>query len=438
MRQGLTKINILLIAIVFSALQIQVNSQSFYLADAKRTGCYKGSLEPAPQVTWTFKTRGKVFSSPVIYKSLLYIGSNDSCLYALDKNTGERMWKFKTNGVISSSAAVFNDVVYINSFDGFVYALNAENGKLIWKFDTGGEKVFQSVNMHGVKTDGKVVDDPWDMYLSSPVVNKNTVYVGSGNGTFYALDIKSGKPAWTFKTNGVIHTSPALSGDSVYFASWDSYIYALNATTGKEYWKFKTGIDTVNYNQVGFQASPVISGKMLYIGCRDANMRAIDRLTGKLVWQYPTSGSWVVGSAAVYKNRVYFGTSDTHRLLSLDAATGKVIFDQSVKTYVFSTPAIAGDKLYVGTFGGFLYEMDCNTGKTRSVFRTSASEEKGKIYLNNDSTTNSAKVFANPTWEGMVQAVDYLYSLGSVMSSPAISEDLIYFGSTDGYVYALK
>ena len=56
-------------------------------------------------------------------------------------------------------------------------------------------------------------------------------------------------------TGDVIHSSPAYADQTVYFGSWDSYLYALNAADGKLKWKFKTGIDTVYYNQVGFQST---------------------------------------------------------------------------------------------------------------------------------------------------------------------------------------
>jgi len=427
-------------AIALICLNIHlVHGQSCYRGNPKHTGCYESAgLSHNLKVAWKFSTHGKVFSSPVVYKSTVFIGSSDSCLYAIDKTNGNLLWKFKTSGSISSSAAALNNIIYINSFDGYVYALNAENGKLVWKFDTGGEKIFRARNLHGVNTEGKIVEDPWDMYLASPVVDKDKVYAGSGNGNFYALNNKDGRLAWKFQTNGVIHSSPAISGDSVYFASWNSYIYALNANTGKEYWKFKTGIDTVYFNQVGFQSSAAISGTMLYIGCRDANMRAIDRFTGKLKWSYSTKGSWIIGAPAIYDNHIYFGTSDSYRLLKLNATTGSVVFDKLAKSYIFSSPAIAGNKLYVGTFGGFLYEMDCSTGKTRWIFQTIGSKGNATIYLNSDSTINDKKIFTNSTWNGMLQGLDRLYSLGSILSSPAISENKIYFGGTDGFVYALE
>ena len=417
----------------------QNHSSTCYRGNASHTGYYQGDGPSAqPKLAWKFKTGGKVFSSPVLYHTTIFVGSDDNCVYALSSKDGHVIWKFTTDGRVSSSAAVCNDVVYINSFDGFLYALNAKDGSLLWKFDMGGDKVFSASNLHGIPTNGKMVDDPWDMYLSSPTVNNGMVLAASGNGSCVAIDAKSGKLVWKFQTGGVIHASSAVSGDSVYIASWDSYIYAINSKDGKEYWRFKTGTDSVYHNQVGFQSSPVIDGKMLYIGCRDAHLYALDRFSGKQIWSYSTNGSWIISSPAVYNENVYFGTSDTYRIISLNASNGNVVFDKKVKSYVFSSPSLANNKLFVGGFSGFLYEVDLATQKIRTIFRTDGSTISGNEYMNADSTLNTNKIFSEPSWDGMLKGVEKLYSMGSILSSPLIDGDRIYFGSTDGFIYALE
>lgn len=82
------------------------------------------------------------------------------------------------------------------------------------------------------KTEGKI--------FSSPISQNGTVYIGSEDGYFYAVDEKSGNPKWKFKTNGAVHSSVSLYNDIVYFGSFDGYYYAVNTKTGKEIWRFKT------------------------------------------------------------------------------------------------------------------------------------------------------------------------------------------------------
>ena len=96
--------------------------------------------------------------------------------------------------------------------------------------------------------------DPFDVYLSSPVVWNGTVYFGSGDGNVYALNALSGAMQWKFQTGDVVHASPAISAGRLYIGSWDSYFYALDATTGKQLWRFKTGEDPKIHNQVGIHS----------------------------------------------------------------------------------------------------------------------------------------------------------------------------------------
>ena len=430
---------ILTIAVLTSCTgrQTVMPSASFH-GNPQHTGFFTASgPERLHGMKWKFETRGRVFSSPVIWKDNLYIGSDDSTFYALDAQKGTLLWKYKTGGRVSSSAAVFDDKVYFVSFDGYAYCLSANTGTEIWKFRTAGEKVFSAPGIHGVPEKDRPLDDPWEMFLSSPVVAEGKVYFGSGSGMFYALDCNTGALQWEYKTGDVIHASPAYADSTVYVGSWDSYLYALQASTGDLRWKFKTGIDTVIYNQVGFQSSPAIAGGTVYTGCRDAHVYAIDAQTGQMKWKYYNNGSWVISTPAVHSDTLYFTTSDTHKLIALKASNGKEIYTGNCKTYAFSSPALATGMVYVGNFGGSLMAFAAKSGLPVWEFRTPAAAANTDSILNATGEFNFLKIFRENTYKGMQDAVNTIYSLGSVVSSPAVFNGTVYFGSTDGYVYAL-
>ena len=81
--------------------------------------------------------------------------------------------------------------------------------------------------------------DPFDVFLSSPVVATGLVYFGSGDGHVYAVAADTGVLRWRFKTGNVVHASPALANGLLYVGSWDSYFYALDAKSGAQRWRFK-------------------------------------------------------------------------------------------------------------------------------------------------------------------------------------------------------
>ena len=66
----------------------------------------------------------EVYSSPAVANGVVYVGSEDYKLYALDVVTGARKWSYATGSFIESSPAVANGMVYIVSSDHNVYAFH--------------------------------------------------------------------------------------------------------------------------------------------------------------------------------------------------------------------------------------------------------------------------------------------------------------------------
>ena len=205
-----------------------------------------------------------------------------SILYALELASGTQKWKFKTTeGPRRLFAAVENGVVYFGSYDGNFYAVDAATGQLKWKFATPGERRFAAKHLHGSLPAGETMPDPFDCYLSSPVVSGARFILAAVTATSTRWTLVPETVSWKFQTGDVVHASPAISDGMLFVGSWDSYFYALDAATGKEKWKFKTGEDHEIYNQVGIQSSAAVADGIVYFGCRDSNLYALDARHGR-------------------------------------------------------------------------------------------------------------------------------------------------------------
>src|SRR6185437_13291384 len=206
---------------------------------------------------------------------------------------------------------------------------------------TCGEKHPGAKGLWGMTPKDLYMDDQYDFYLSSPVLKFNdhhlTVYFGSGDSNLYALDAHTGKKKWSFKTNGVIHTSPALNNNTLYFGSWDTYLYAVDAVSGHLKWKFKTGDQPVIHLMEGIQSSPTCYGGYVYFGCRDGNFYSLNASTGKLLWKIGLKGSWMITTASAKDGMVYISTSDTYLFIALDAKTGAEKFRFKANGYIYSS-----------------------------------------------------------------------------------------------------
>lgn len=413
--------------------------EAMFRGNPQHTGVYSGAGVPQfTKVKWQFHTNGQILSSPAVAGDTLYVGSSDHFLYALNLAAGTVKWKFKTESRITSSPAVSFGVVYFGSFDSNFYAVDAATGKLKWKFQTSGERRFAATHLHGAEPAAETMPDPFDFYLSSPVVSNGTVYFGSGDDNIYALDAGSGNLKWKFKTGDVVHASPAISGGTLFVGSWDSYFYALDAATGKEKWRFKTGEDAKIHNQVGIQSSAAVADGVVYFGCRDSKFYAVDAGTGKERWSFSNNGSWVITSPAVLDGRVYFATSDSGLFYGLDAKTGATLFSLSFKNWpMFSSPAIAGDTAYIGSHQGKLIAIDLKSQKVAWTFETEGSKKNGPAYTAPDGTPNYGAVFVDFFYDDVVIGVQKSMSVGAVLSSPVVANGSIYVGSADGNIYAL-
>jgi outer membrane protein assembly factor BamB len=417
---------------------LQAGEPAMFRGEASHTGVYASVPPSLSGVAWTFQTGAKVLSSPAVSDGLVFVGSSDHTVVALDARSGSLRWRFKAQGAIASSPAVAAGLVVFSSLDGAIQALDAATGKPAWIFRTGGERRFTAPGIHGAQPRTETMPDPFDVFLSSPVVAGGMLFVGSGDQHVYALDVTTGALRWKVKTGDVVHASPAVAGGRVYIGSFDRNMYALDAKTGAIQWTFQTGDDPEIHNQIGIASSAAVAEGRVFFGCRDGHFYALDAVTGKLLWKHDNHKGWVIASPAVQGGRVYFPTSDGQRFKALEAATGSVIFDQPMKAVSFSSPAIAGNRIVFGTSDGWLHLMDRDTGARVAGFQTEGCRQNGPKYLDAQGQMIGSALYPDGTLDGMVIGLERMFSLGSILSSPVVADGLVYVGSTDGKVYVLR
>ena len=127
------------------------------------------------------------------------------------------------------------------------------------------------------------------------------VFIGSWDGTIYALDAQTGCTYWTFSADSGVRTAIAIAGDRAFFGDFLANAYALDARTGKLIWKTK--VDTHPYARI--TGSPVayqgrlyvpmssleegVAGDASYVCCTfRGSLAALDAASGTQVWKSPT------------------------------------------------------------------------------------------------------------------------------------------------------
>lgn len=420
-------------------LPLSAAAQSMFRGDANHSGVASSTApRQMPQVKWSFPTGDRIVSSPVWFDGLVIFGSDDGNVYAVEAASGRQRWMHRTGGPVPATPAVAGGRVFVPSYDGRLHALDARSGELLWKYATGGERRFEARGLHGMQPRTQTIADPFDVFLSSPVVVDGLVVFGSGDGKLHAVEAASGQMRWTFATGDVVHSSPAYADGVFYVGGWDSRFYAVDAATGRERWRFQAGQDPLIHNQVGFQGSAAVAGGLVYVGGRDSKLYALDAKTGEQRWVFPTGASWVISSPAVTRGRVMFATSDSSLYHVVDAATGAPVLQNSTRAFVFSSPVVAGDVVLTGVLNGSLQARDFTSGEVLWTFRVEAARRNLGWVLRADGSFNAPLLYGSAWREAPLVASERQFSVGSFFSTPLVVDGVIYIGSADGRMYALQ
>jgi eukaryotic-like serine/threonine-protein kinase len=341
---------------------------------------------------WKFKTGGNVNGIPLIDNGVVYVGSFDGNFYAIDASTGTEKWHYKTDNKIFTNPVLYNGIICFESGNS-LYALNT-NGELVWKFILCSEAV---INMN----------DEWDYYRSSPSVSNGVVYIGSEKGKVFGINIADGSKAFECQTaegKYAIKTTPLIYDGKIYFGDWNGVFFAYDLSTATMVWKYDTKIDYTSTSWVNaIVTDPVFYKGSIYFGGRSCNLYCVNPQTGAKIWMYHESESmWMLGGPTIVDDVVYMGSSYQHVVYTFNALSGSKGWKKSVTYRVNGKPLIDGDYVFVGTEA----DTDTTTGTLCALNKTDGSM-KAKLRLG-----------------------------GQVYSSPVLYNGVIYFGCSNGYVYA--
>jgi eukaryotic-like serine/threonine-protein kinase len=256
-------------------------------------------------------------SSPVVVKEVVYIGSYDGHLYALDVSSGNLIWSLKiTSDMALSSPAVNEEILCVGSNNGYLYAIDLTTKQEKWKFEIGDISSF---------------------VIPLPVIAKERVYVVGTDRQLYVLNLYDGQLLWTFNLENIPLSYPAITSQIICIAGNNGYLYALNIDTGEQLWMSRL-------NDAFSWSAPIINQETVYISSQGC-LRAIDLQTGNQRWQFqtPLSDRWVLNP------QIWF--------FGLATELAKVFSRNINGMEQFSEPVIADGVLYVGCSNGYLYAL---------------------------------------------------------------------------------
>jgi outer membrane protein assembly factor BamB len=263
-------------------------------------------------------------SAPAIYDGVVYAGSANGRLYALDIASGVVLWRFDAGRPIDAPPSVADGSVCFGSSDGVLRCLDAR---------TGAERM-------GFRARSEI--------LSSPVIVGGAVYFSSSDDRLYAVSADAGQKIWSLSRSTAyktvaprLHASPAYHEGRLYHLFSDGTLAAVSADTGRELWARKVIKD---FDSTALRRrTPLVRDGMVYVIDGRGTILTLDAATGKEV------GALDIIEAVdfVIPERRAMVAAGADRLVAVDPSSGAILWKTDIGKGRVSSILAAGGHILV-------------------------------------------------------------------------------------------
>ena len=354
----------------------------------------------------------------------------------LDATTGDTLWQHRWNVYLTDvpdtrvgwSSCVVDPAtgnVYALGVCGYFCCLDGATGQRLWSRSLHEE--FGLLSTYGGRTNIPVVFE--DLVLASAVI------IGWGDTPqwgnlakpahrFLAFDKSNGELRWLGGTRispyDTTYSTPTVATlgqqAALVFGSGDGAFWALQPRTGRPIWQFK-------FSRRGLNVSPLVAGDAVYMSHSEENivgntMGSIVAIDGTGEGDLSNSPRWqhfqiMAGKSSpiLVDGRVY-AIDDRAKLFIYDAASGELVSRKALGSEMRSTPLFADGKLYLCTNGGRWYILAPTPQGVRVVHKLRLARgegclgspivSRGRIYL---PTTLNLYCIGNPQQTPMADPI---------------------------------
>jgi outer membrane protein assembly factor BamB len=258
-----------------------------------------------------------------------------------------RIWTFGARNLLEFPPAIAYGRLYFTNNSGVLFAVNGKTGKRAWRFKSG-RCVASTPAVSGHTV--------FQSFMNEPPCNSKRP-PGRLEGEVIAFATGFGRVRWRTRL-GPVESSPLVANGRVYVGDWRGRVYALDERTGRVRWTFVA--------EGRIKGSVALSGNRLYVGTYKGYLYALNARTGKQIWRarsqdrFGGRGQFYSTPTAAY-GRVYLGSTDG-KVYSFGATSGELRWSQGTGDYVYSSPAVWRKKVYAGSYSGTFFAFDAATG----------------------------------------------------------------------------
>ena len=347
---------------------LAVNSSNIilYRGNPQRTGVVDvTAVRQQPEVKWQTRVSETWLMPPMLAGGILYTGSGDGVLYALNAETGQQIWSADGFGQLESTGAIAGDAIITAGFSNLVRALNRHTGDVLWSFNTSffvqgsplivddrvylaTDHVVYALDLHSGELIWQTTTGNEGAFMGPPAFDNGVIYT-TGGRLLLALEADTGNEIWRVEKDQMF-LGLAVDNEMISVGNWDHHLYAFDQSTGEERWNFQA--------EGEFWSAPAVAADVVYTGNNDA-VYALNAQTGELIWTYKTGGR-AVSEPLLTEDVLYISDSahefprGARHLYALDAVTGEEFWVFETVSTFLPAPALGEGVIYITSTGEVL------------------------------------------------------------------------------------
>jgi len=238
----------------------------------------------------------------------------------------------------------------------------------------------------------------------------------------------------------VAKSTPVIFEDKIIFGSDSGIVWGVEKNTGRICWQFKTNDRTGK----GVLSSPVVRNGNVYFGSYDGGLYCLDAKTGRQVWASMCC-NWIGSSPAVHGDKIYVGleyrnSTQGGKIACFDLK-GQILWTKPTVKPLHSSPIIhshgGNDYLITGTNDCDLFALDPTTGDVISHFKTGGPTKYHCAAWGNRAV--ACAFDAIYVWNYLTGDVLLKLETEDInYSRPLVVGDIAFCGSADGNLYMIN
>lgn len=286
-------------------------------------------------------------------RRLVYVGSREGTLLAVDAVTAEVRWERKLGGPVSGVPVLVTDeagqTLFVGTDNGELHAIDPETTDERWSYPTDGR----------IRNGALVLD--------------GVVYLVNSRDQVFALDARTGKWRWQYEQTlqtdftidghaGLALMLPAQGSDTEpqIIACFDNgKVAALSADSGDALWLGSVAATEAG-NFADCDTTPIVdaAANAVYVAGQSTGVYALSLADGAVVWRYPTQG---VGSIAEDPGGLLIAMSSLEGIMAIDRQ-GRSVWRTQLDPGSLGRPVVVGDTLVLTHTEAGLVALDVATG----------------------------------------------------------------------------